>query len=1352
MADVQNKKKEVQKALKKPKKKKPAQPLQNAKTNYCIVCRNTYLKNEAHDHMQSMHHHNELEKVLGKDAFHNCQACKINSLGLNEYGNHILTSQHQTRFKNLKSKNVKPVSLDKILSSATIESIMARNKALRNQKKKEEKKTRKKQKQKTGNRCAKTQQSGVQSKSLDSKGTIQPKQMQMRTPNQWQQPRFPGSNYGVIQNKENKMFLMEKPPLYRPFPDQNWRPPYLPSTPVHQPFHHQYGWHEDHQWHNGYFANNQYYQGKMNRFQSSPYSYPSPPAGPSKQMMPTVSQSNFNQQKLTGQCSIPSRPLPHDGANLLDHNKSEKGNSTQPKHAKTDSFRPESSNSSAPGHSENKSGSQAPMGDVGVGFTLKQIRRALGVREPCRADREARRQNGNDHTEDRCAEKQDAADQQAETPAKTGLASTHATSANAGAFPSTITPPKQKQTTSNQRQKPNQTLSPQLNDNEAKSQEASNASTSVMPAELNFTKSPKVRVAHKSSTAKAAKETIRKPILDKLRHLSRAKSRLNWDERYSDMKRKSLKGVPRFGIKFGTQPTDVERPLQEGDLPLSEGFHWESFPDSLLVPSSTVPCSQGNQLETQSESQTRDSSEQPDVPQASYSSKTAKMVSVKVEPKLEDENEEVSRKRTMSMVEEDGLSDRPNCKKKKTKSRKDNLDQSQMDQLLAVSLREDELSHSLQDLDQSMIQARNALQAAYAEVQRLLLLKQQITAEVNNLRTKRIEILQGMQEGYSEATIVSPGPASTMPSTSFPSSLNLQQPAATRASSMTLPQTAPLTWPAGSLKQEVAHVVAAGQTSQLFVPSALQPTIPEVPTSAHGPPPESFARQQEQEPRDRLTCVKTKVSEKQIQSSDVVEGAEENQSTEQDIGEDPGKEQKKVLLMDDEDDEGNESDDSVEVVNASKLDVIHIEESECEDSTETVSPEQPEDPQKSVSVELNCVSTQTFQQCETERKSVPAVKQKKDVSQPAESVEEEDPYLGDFLSHSGPVHGLQIHNGQLYTCSGDNTARAYSLLTRECEAVFQGHTNKVNCLLVSSLPNMLARLYTGSSDQTIRCYSIKSKKCLDQITLPDRVLCLHIAWNILYVGLASGCVVSYDLKALKELDMLECHGPRGVSCLGTSQEGARRLLLVGSYDSTISVRDAKSGLLLRTLEGHTKTVLCMKVVNDLVFSGSSDTSVHAHNIHTGELVRIYKGHGHAVTSIVILGKVMVTACLDKLVRVYELQSHDRLQVYGGHSDMVMCMAVHKSVIYTGCYNGSVQAVKLNLLKNYRCWWQSCSLIFGIQEHLFQHLIQDHSNSNMQTVKCRWKECNHFFSTQQSVRQELPEHLQNHIESDGKLQP
>ncbi|MGH0114479.1 UNVERIFIED_CONTAM: hypothetical protein FKN15_018798 [Acipenser sinensis] len=129
---------------------------------------------------------------------------------------------------------------------------------------------------------------------------------------------------------------------------------------------------------------------------------------------------------------------------------------------------------------------------------------------------------------------------------------------------------------------------------------------------------------------------------------------------------------------------------------------------------------------------------------------------------------------------------------------------------------------------------------------------------------------------------------------------------------------------------------------------------------------------------------------------------------------------------------------------------------------------------------------------------------------------EDEPTEGSFEGHEAAVNSMQIHNGLLYTCSGDKTVRVFDLIMN------------------------------------------------------------------------------------KQLDVLECHNSRAVSCLATAQEGARRILLVGSYDCTISVRDAKSGLLLRTLEGHTKTVLCMKVVNDLVFSGSSDQSVHAHNIHVSE--------------------------------------------------------------------------------------------------------------------------------------------------------
>ncbi|XP_003446417.1 zinc finger protein 106 isoform X1 [Oreochromis niloticus] len=1338
MANVQT---PHEKVVKSHVEQNPPQTSQTSKSSYCILCRSWYLKHAAHEHMHSMLHHRELESVLGNDSFHDCQACRASSMGLNEYAQHISTVQHKAKLKSLMSKNVKPLSLFKTLSTESITRIMERNKALKREKKKVTKKKRKKLKQVAGQKRAHSSKGTTATKTGASKvekhRRLKPVQLEQR-----QNDEHKGRSNAVVQNKENKVSSKQRPPhnAESSLHCQSRRLAPMSGEP------------EGRSWHNA-SVNNQHclvkhVTSQMERFvktQGGATDHWHQMAGPA------VSQYNYRSRKYNGATNkdFTSDQLPDNGAVIFDQSQA----ATTRQESVRCSAQPAPANSAA------------PIREVDVTAMLKQIRRALGVREPCRADREARRQ------------KSEAGVQVAD-PVTSQQSRTEAEQP-AGTSASTEKVQNCEKSSGGADRLPN-------NGNNA-SQVATNGLTSPKRCTEKSASSepdsnkPKVRIAHKAGQAHGEKEAGCKSTTKTLLSLSGARSNQNWTAGHEKVKRKA-KGTPRFGIELSNRPTHQDS-VHPQDLPLSEGFHWESFPNSVSMPHSTAPppfrdtADTERARETQSDSQVQEASGQPAAAQDPGSSQTAARIQMKVEPNFEDFNAALTgstSKRKHTMVTVDGLSDKePSGKKKKTKS---NKDQEQMDQLLAVSLREEELSHSLQNLDKSLVQARNALQTAYAEVQRLLLLRQQFTSEVNSLRAKRIEILQGMQEGYS-GTSSSGGAASVRSPSISPSSLlsgssTTQQSASTApALSITPPLPAPL---ALTVKQEVCHRSTVGQASHLSTTVPSNTNAAQVPLNqpvslfpslllpqTHLAAPltaaaaisanqsnaecstsanillslESSARQQQQETREGLQdCAKTKMVAKEPEPA----------------GGNPKREKRQPVA----DDKGNESDDSVEMIDRSNMEVIAVDESDCEDSLgkDLKVPAQPQEPSHSVNAEFSSASTQTSQQSQDESKIKPPALEGKDANTPAASVDDEEPSLGEFLNHSGPVHGLQVHNGVLYTCSGDNTARAYSLVTKECLTIFDGHTNKINCLLVSSIPNMPTRLYTGSSDQTIRCYSIKSKKCLEQLALPDRVLYLHIAWSILYAGTASGSVASYDVKTLKQLDVFECHGPRGVSCLGTAQEGARRLLLVGSYDSTISVRDAKSGLLLRSLQGHTKTVLCMKVVNDLVFSGSSDTSVHAHNIHTGELVRIYKGHGHAVTSIVILGKVMVTACLDKLVRVYELQSHDRLQVYGGHSDMVMCMAVHKSVIYTGCYDGSVQAVKLNLMKNYRCWWQNCSLIFGMQEHLLQHLTKDHSNQNLQTVKCRWRGCNTFFATQHSVSQELPEHMQTHVENDSNVQP
>ncbi|XP_028622975.1 zinc finger protein 106 isoform X3 [Grammomys surdaster] len=841
-------------------------------------------------------------------------------------------------------------------------------------------------------------------------------------------------------------------------------------------------------------------------------------------------------------------------------------------------------------------------------------------------------------------------------------------------------------------------------------------------------------------------------------------------------------------------------------------------------------------------------------------------------------------------------------KRRKIKGKKE---RSQVDQLLTISLREEELSKSLQCMDNKLLQARAALQTAYVEVQRLLLLKQQVTVEMSALRTHRIQILQGLQETYEPSEHSDQAPcsliaraqrnsrsqtaveAALLPAPFFPGFLDPPPSHGSLPSSGTPLQITTCTLQAHGtapdssvqIKQEPMSPEQEGnmnavpqgsasnvskellQTNRVVSDSCpVYPAIPGVITSestencqevnqdlnfsveqgnsrsrenspscqspdltginkgeesAKGSSgseacsssflrlsftPETPAEKETQSPADQpeqqaestLASAETRGSKKKkkLRKKKTLRATHvpENSDTEQDVftakpsrkvktgkaakagkvttstwgDNQTGREQETAR-----DEPDSESSLEVLEVPNPQLEVVAIDTS---DSGE----EKPDSPSKKdtwTTVEQNPIETSrsgcdevssttelgtrykdgvpvSVAETQTVISSIQASKNSSEIS--SEPGDDDEPTEGSFEGHQAAVNAIQIFGNLLYTCSADTTVRVYNLVSRKCVGVFEGHTSKVNCLLVTHTSEKNSVLYTGSSDHTIRCYNVKTRECMEQLQLEDRVLCLHNRWRTLYAGLANGTVVTFSIKNNKRQEIFECHGPRAVSCLATAQEGARKLLVVGSYDCTISVRDARNGLLLRTLEGHSKTVLCMKVVNDLVFSGSSDQSVHAHNIHTGELVRIYKGHNHAVTVVNILGKVMVTACLDKFVRVYELQSHDRLQVYGGHKDMIMCMTIHKSVIYTGCYDGSIQAVRLNLMQNYRCWWHGCTLIFGVVDHLKQHLLTDHTNPHFQTLKCRWRNCDAFFTARKGSKQDVAGHIERHAEDDSKI--
>ncbi|XP_046906538.1 zinc finger protein 106-like isoform X3 [Hypomesus transpacificus] len=252
---------------------------------------------------------------------------------------------------------------------------------------------------------------------------------------------------------------------------------------------------------------------------------------------------------------------------------------------------------------------------------------------------------------------------------------------------------------------------------------------STMPRKKNWRKGLHLkaaavarRILKASEMAKALeeKEAELKPTLQKLMISSGSQTKVNLKEMSQEANREQVKGMPRFGIEL-VHLSNPEGLGVDEDLPLP-GLHGPSPPPAQVSPD------RERALRTQRVKQPRVASGSP--------------VSLEDPNLCHGHNGEVvhraeKRKRCNTDSGLPGVSADHSRKRQKVKLK--SADSGQVGQLLAVSLKEEELSRSMLALDTSLIQARCSLQAAFTKVQQLLLAKQQVVTEINCLRARRVD-------------------------------------------------------------------------------------------------------------------------------------------------------------------------------------------------------------------------------------------------------------------------------------------------------------------------------------------------------------------------------------------------------------------------------------------------------------------------------------------------------------------------------------------------------------------------------------------------------------------------------------
>jgi WD40 repeat protein len=276
-------------------------------------------------------------------------------------------------------------------------------------------------------------------------------------------------------------------------------------------------------------------------------------------------------------------------------------------------------------------------------------------------------------------------------------------------------------------------------------------------------------------------------------------------------------------------------------------------------------------------------------------------------------------------------------------------------------------------------------------------------------------------------------------------------------------------------------------------------------------------------------------------------------------------------------------------------------------------------------------------------------------------------------SSSGGGHQQQL----LASGSSDETVRLWDTHTKECVAVFEGHTNWVNSVAFSPDNRLLA---SASDDRTVRLWDVMERRAAS----PVHVLYGHIGhvWSVSFSTdgrqLASG---SFDhtvrLWSVPEGVPGPVLHPHAVYCVAFSPVVGSNMLASGSIHGIISLwdvgRSETKPQLLRELQGHSDYIdsLAFSPDGSQLISGSYDKTVRLWNVTNGKLLKTLTGHSGHVTSVAFHpnGKQVASCAYENTVRIWTVcEWSDRThQLFGEEMKrLVFClMCVRDRLEMTG---------------------------------------------------------------------------------------
>jgi WD40 repeat protein len=215
----------------------------------------------------------------------------------------------------------------------------------------------------------------------------------------------------------------------------------------------------------------------------------------------------------------------------------------------------------------------------------------------------------------------------------------------------------------------------------------------------------------------------------------------------------------------------------------------------------------------------------------------------------------------------------------------------------------------------------------------------------------------------------------------------------------------------------------------------------------------------------------------------------------------------------------------------------------------------------------------------------------------------------------------------------------------------------------------------------------------------------------------------WDASTGVELQELKGH-TNSVLSVAFSGDGTR--IVSGSSDRSLRVWDASTGVELQKLKGHTAEVFsAFSSDGTRIVSGSSDRSVRVWDASTGVELKELKGHTDLVFSVAFSsdGTRIVSGLSDKSVQVWDAATGVELQELKGHTESVESVAFSSdgTRIVSGSQDRSVRVWDVSMIGYEHCWESGRHKL----DYLFSGVKPNYVGATRGWIACAFQYYHHF---------------------------